>query len=105
MSRSQKWLGAGCAVALLCIWSAFVLIARTSAKHTLAAFDIAFMRFLFSSLAILPLLAWRVARAGRLEAVLGSVILVRTFALGDIAGAINCTSAYSAPPSSRCVPS
>ena len=56
MSPSQKWLGVGCAVAVLCIWSSFILIARSSAKHTLTPFDIAFVRFLFSGLAVLPLL-------------------------------------------------
>ena len=40
------WLASGCALAVLCIWSSFILIARASAQHALTAFDIAFLRFL-----------------------------------------------------------
>ena len=96
MSPSQKWLGVGCAVAVLCIWSSFILIARSSAKHTLTPFDIAFVRFLFSGLAVLPLLLWRFARIGGLVSVLGGVNLRRTLQLGAIAGVGYCCLAYTA---------
>lgn len=96
MSPSQKWLGVGCAVAVLCIWSSFILIARSSAKHTLTPFDIAFLRFLFSGLAVLPLLLWRFTRIGGLVSVLGGVNLRRTLQLGAIAGVGYCCLAYTA---------
>ena len=96
MSPSQKWLGVGCAVAVLCIWSSFILIARSSAKHTLTPFDIAFVRFLFSGLAVLPLLLWRFTRIGGLVSVLGGVNLPRTLQLGAIAGVGYCCLAYAA---------
>ncbi len=96
MSPSQKWLGVGCAVAVLCIWSSFILIARSSAKHTLTPFDIAFVRFLFSGLAVLPLLLWRFTRIGGMVSVLGGVNLRRTLQLGAIAGVGYCCLAYTA---------
>lgn len=96
MSPSQKWLGVGCAVAVLCIWSSFILIARSSAKHTLTPFDIAFVRFLFSGMAVLPLLLWRFTRSGGLISVLGGVNLRRTLQLGAIAGVGYCCLAYTA---------
>lgn len=96
MSPSQKWLGVGCAVAVLCIWSSFILIARSSAKHTLTPFDIAFVRFLFSGLAVMPLLLWRFTRMGGLDSVLGGVNLRRTLQLGAIAGVGYCCLAYTA---------
>ena len=96
MSPSQKWLGVGCAVAVLCIWSSFILIARSSAKHTLTPFDLAFVRFLFSGLAVLPLLLWRFTRMGGLVSVLGGVNLRRTLQLGAIAGVGYCCLAYTA---------
>ena len=96
MSPSQKWLGVGCAVAVLCIWSSFILIARSSARHTLTPFDLAFVRFVFSGLLILPLLAWRARRGRLLGAALGGLSLGRSMALGLIAGVGYCTLAYSA---------
>ncbi|MFZ2652381.1 MAG: DMT family transporter [Burkholderiaceae bacterium] len=99
MTLSQQWLGnwlaIGCALAVLCIWSSFILIARSSAKHTLTAFDIAFLRFVFSGIAVLPLLVWRAARAARLDAVLEGLSPVRALALGGIAGVGYCGLAYS----------
>lgn len=96
MSPSQKWLGVGCAVAVLGIWSSFILIARTSAKHTLTPLDIAFVRFLFSGLMVLPLLLWRFYTGRRLASVLGAVSLGRTLQLGAIAGVAYCCLAYTA---------
>ena len=96
MNPGQKWLGVGCALAVLCIWTSFTLIARSSAKHTLTAFDIAFVRFVFSGLAILPMLIWRFARDRAVESLLGGVNLVQTLVLGGVAGVLYCTLAYSA---------
>ena len=95
MTPGQSRLGIGCALAVLCIWSSFILIARSSAKHTLTAFDIAFVRFLFSGLAVLPLLAWRTASAARLGAAREGVSLARALALGSLAGVGYCGLAYS----------
>ena len=99
MTPRQKWLGGLCALAVLCIWSSFILIARSSAKHTLTAFDIAFLRFLFSGVAVLPLIGWRAARstagATRLGAALGGLSPTRAAVLGAVAGIGYCTLAYS----------
>jgi len=59
LSRRALWLGAACAVVVLSIWASFILVARFSAARTLTSFDIAFLRFLFSGLLVLPVLAWR----------------------------------------------
>ena len=59
LSRRALWLGAACAVVVLSIWTSFILVARFSAARTLTSFDIAFLRFLFSGLLVLPVLAWR----------------------------------------------
>jgi drug/metabolite transporter (DMT)-like permease len=95
MTPGQKWLGIGCALAVLCIWSSFILIARSSAKHTLTAFDIAFVRFLFSGLAVLPFLVWRAAGAVRLGSVLEGMGLARALALGSLGGVLYCGLAYN----------
>jgi drug/metabolite transporter (DMT)-like permease len=95
MTPRQKWLGIGCALAVLCIWSSFILIARTSAKHTLTAFDIAFVRFVFAGVLVLPLLAWRAARAGRFGAALPGLSLAQVVTLGAVAGVGYCGLAYS----------
>ena len=88
-----------CALAVLCIWSSFILIARSSAKHTLTAFDIAFLRFLFSGAGVLPLIVWRAARAtsgaGRLGAGLGGLSPMRAAVIGGVAGIGYCSFAYS----------
>jgi len=59
--RRTFWIGAACAVAVLVIWTSFILIARLSAKGHLNPFDIAFVRFVFSGVIVLPI----VARQGR----------------------------------------
>lgn len=63
--------------------------------HTLTAFDIVFLRFLFSGLAALPLLAWREPGSARLGALLEGVSLARALTLGGIAGVGYCGLAYS----------
>jgi drug/metabolite transporter (DMT)-like permease len=59
LSRRALWLGSACALVVLSIWTSFILVARFSAARTLTPFDIAFLRFLFSGLLVLPVLAWR----------------------------------------------
>lgn len=99
MTPRQKWLGGLCALAVLCIWSSFILIARSSAKLSLTAFDIAFLRFLFSGVAVLPLVAWRAAsvapHTSRLGAALGGLSPWRAATVGAVAGICYCTFAYS----------
>lgn len=95
MTSRQKWLGGICALAVLCIWTSFILIARGSARHALTAFDIAFLRFLFSGLAVLPLVAWRARKASRLGAAIGGLNLRQVLALGAVAGIGYCLLAYN----------
>jgi drug/metabolite transporter (DMT)-like permease len=48
-SPRPAWhLGLLCALAVLAIWTSFILIARVSAARTLSPFDIAFVRFVFA---------------------------------------------------------
>ena len=43
-TRRARWIGAACALAVLAIWTSFILVARLSARHTLTAFGIAFLQ-------------------------------------------------------------
>lgn len=92
-TRRARWIGAACALAVLAIWTSFILVARLSARHTLTAFDIAFLRFLFSGLVVLPiaLWRWRALRAG----LGGDRALARGAALAAVAGLGYCGLAYS----------
>lgn len=92
-TRRARWIGAACALAVLAIWTSFILVARLSARHTLTAFDIAFLRFLFSGLVVLPiaLWRWRALRAG----LGGERALARGAALAAVAGLGYCGLAYS----------
>jgi drug/metabolite transporter (DMT)-like permease len=54
-----RWFGLACAVAVLAIWTSFILVARGSAVRTLSPFDIAWLRFAFSGLVVLPIVVWR----------------------------------------------
>lgn len=58
-SRRALWIGGVCALAVLAIWTSFILVARSSARHTLTPFDIAFLRFVFSGAIALPIALWR----------------------------------------------
>jgi drug/metabolite transporter (DMT)-like permease len=80
-------------LAVLAIWTSFILVARVSARHALTPFDIGFLRFLFSGLVALPIAAWRwrALRAG----LGGSAAWGRGAALAAIAGVGYCGFAYS----------
>ncbi len=93
LSRRERWLGAACALAVLVIWTSFILIARVSARHALSAFDIAFLRFLFSGLVALPF-AWR-RRAALREGLGGDRAWRRGITLAAVAGVGYCGFAYS----------
>lgn len=94
-ARRAFWIGVACAIGVLAIWTSFILIARMSAKGHLTPFDIAFLRFVFSGLVVLPL----VAKRGRwLLDQLGPnprVALQRAAALAATAGVGYCSLAYS----------
>lgn len=91
--RRTLWIGAACALAVLTIWTSFILIARSSARHALTPFDIAFLRFRFSGLVALPIAAlrWRALRAG----LGGAVAWQRGATLALVAGIGYCGLAYS----------
>jgi len=59
---SPKTVGLAAAVITVTIWSAFIVIARASAKGGLTPFDIALARILGASLVLLPLGWWLVRR-------------------------------------------
>lgn len=94
LSRRARWTGAACALAVVAIWTSFILIARVSARHSLTAFDIAFVRFVFSGLVVLPfaLRRWEALRSG----LGGEHALARGATLALVAGFGYCTLAYSA---------
>lgn len=84
-SRRARWIGAACAVAVLAIWTSFILVARSSARLALTPFDIAFLRFAFSGLVALPLVLW----------LRPAVPLAQGAALAATAGVGYCMLAYS----------
>lgn len=92
-SRRERWIGAACALAVLAIWTTFILVARSSAKRSLTSLDIAFLRFAFSGAVALPVAAWR-WRALR-EGLGGRAALRRAAALAAVAGLGYCGLAYS----------
>ena len=95
VSRHAFWTGAWCAVAVLLIWTSFILVARSSATRHLTPFDIAWLRFVFSGLLVLPLAAWRWRQ---LVAGLGASpaqALRRGAALAATAGVGYCMLAYA----------
>jgi drug/metabolite transporter (DMT)-like permease len=62
---SPAMVGLAAAVVTVLIWSAFIVIARASAKGTLAPFDIALVRILGASLVLLPVGIWLARRPKR----------------------------------------
>jgi drug/metabolite transporter (DMT)-like permease len=81
-------------MAVLAIWTSFILVARSSARHSLTPFDIAWLRFAFSGAVALPFALWR---GRRLVAGLGGPrrALARGAALAAVAGVGYCLLAYS----------
>lgn len=95
LARRTFWIGAGSAIAVLLIWTSFILIARLSAKGHLNPFDIAFLRFAFSGGIVLPIV---VVQRGRLLRQLGAnprQAWGRGAALAATAGVAYCSLAYS----------
>lgn len=95
LARRTFWVGAGSAIAVLLIWTSFILIARLSAKGHLNPFDIAFLRFACSGAIVLPIV---VVQRGRLLGQLGAnprQAWGRGAALAATAGVGYCSLAYS----------
>jgi drug/metabolite transporter (DMT)-like permease len=96
-TRRAVLIGAACALAVVAIWTSFILIARASAARSLLPFDIAWLRFAFAGVIALPVLAWRGHE--RFVAGLGGTprtALARCAALSATAGLGYCGFAYSA---------
>jgi drug/metabolite transporter (DMT)-like permease len=94
LSRRALWTGAVCALTVLAIWTSFILVARSSARHTLTPFDIAFLRFVFSGAVALPIALWRWPALRR--GLGGAAALWRGTALTLVAGVAYSALAYSA---------
>lgn len=92
-SRRALWVGGACALAVLAIWTSFILIARSSTRHALMPLDIAFLRFLFSGLVAVPV-AWWLRRSLR-QNLGGALAWRRGAALALFAGVGYCSLAYS----------
>jgi drug/metabolite transporter (DMT)-like permease len=93
LSVRERRIGVASAIALLLIWTTFILVTRFSARRTLLPFDIVFLRFLCSGLLILP---FALRRRAQLRAGLGGTeALKRGATLAMIAGVIYCSFAYA----------
>lgn len=94
-TRRAFWVGVICAVGVLAIWTSFILIARFSAQRHLTPFDLAFVRFAFSGLVVLPFVIWRghwlleQIAGDRRQALLRGAVLTATAGIGY------CSLAYS----------
>lgn len=93
LTRRARWIGAACALAVLAIWTSFILVARTSARHALTPLDIAFLRFAFSGAVALPFVLAR--RAAMRQGLGGPLAWRRGAALAASAGVGYCLLAYS----------
>jgi len=95
-SRRAVWIGAACALAVIAIWTSFILVARASAARSLPPFDIAWLRFAFAGAVALPVLLWR-GWQPLVDGLGGDVrtALQRGAALTVTAGVGYCALAYS----------
>lgn len=94
--RRTFWIGVACAAGVLLIWTSFILIARVSAKGNLSPFDIAFVRFVFSGVIVLPVAFLRGRWLLDQLAPRPRLALARGAALAVTAGVGYCSLAYSA---------
>ena len=101
MTLGSSTRGALCAIAVLVIWSSFILIGRLNATgaRVLLPLDIAFLRFAFAG-------SWRVGHRGRTRvarpdgqsartAAIGPAPAGQMVALGGFAGVGYCSLAYT----------
>jgi len=70
---SARTIGIGAAVVTVLVWTAFIVIARASAAHSLSPFDITFLRIVGASMVLVPWGAWLVMRARRDDPAAGSL--------------------------------
>ncbi|MBC7941118.1 MAG: DMT family transporter, partial [Chitinophagaceae bacterium] len=94
-SRRALWIGGLCALAVMVIWTSFILVARASATRTLSPFDIAWLRFVFSGLVALPWLVWRGSAFVRGLGHTPAQAWQRGATLAAVAGVGYCMFAYS----------
>ncbi|WP_345541935.1 DMT family transporter [Variovorax defluvii] len=78
---SPRAIGIGAAVVTVLVWTAFIVIARASAAHSLTPFDIAFTRIFGAGLVLVPWGAWHVAQARRRDPTQGSLFGLSPLAL------------------------
>jgi drug/metabolite transporter (DMT)-like permease len=76
---SHRTVGILAAVITVTIWTAFIVIARASAKGSLTPFDIAMARIFGASAVLLPLGAWLVRRDRARAAESGTVAVASSF--------------------------
>ncbi|MEO8248287.1 MAG: DMT family transporter [Burkholderiales bacterium] len=65
MRFSPKAIGIAAAVVTVTIWTAFIVIARASAGHSLNTFDLTFLRIAGAGAVLLPWGAWLVRSSGK----------------------------------------
>ena len=101
MHFSSRTVGLAAAVVTVLIWTAFIVIARASASHTLLPMDIVLMRILGASSVLLPWAWWRMraqrARGERVGSLLGlSPLPLRvTLQAGLFGGLLYAVLAYT----------
>ena len=101
MLFSPRAVGLAAAIVTVLIWTAFIVIARASASHTLLPLDIALMRILGASSVLLPWAWWRMraqrARGERVGSLLGlSPLPLRvTVQVGFFGGLMYAVLAYT----------
>ncbi len=101
MLFSPRAVGLAAAIVTVLIWTAFIVIARASAAHTLLPLDIALMRILGASSVLLPWAWWRMraqrARGERVGSLLGlSPLPLRvTVQVGFFGGLMYAVLAYT----------
>jgi drug/metabolite transporter (DMT)-like permease len=93
MHFSARTLGLAAAAVTVLIWTAFIVIARASAAHTLLPLDIALMRIVGASSVLLPWAWWRMraarTRGERVGSLLGlSPLPLRSTALAGVFGGL-----------------
>lgn len=69
-------IGVACAIAVVLIWTFFIVLSRLGARGAIGVFDLAFLRFVFGALAVLPFFLRRPAgrRLGGLTAPRAAVL-------------------------------
>jgi len=82
MHWSPRTVGLTAAVVTVLLWTAFIVVARASAAHTLAPMDLALMRILGASSMLLPWAWWRMRPARQRGERVGSLLGLSPLPLG-----------------------